>query len=58
MLHVVHRKKNAIKKKPNNHSPSKTITGIFLLISKTVTLRLIYTIIITNQGERELLFGF
>ena len=25
MLHVVHRKKNAIKNKPNNHSPLKTI---------------------------------
>ena len=34
-------KKNAIKKKPKNHSPSKTITGIFLSISKTVTLQLI-----------------
>ena len=34
------------------------IMGIFPSISKTLTLRLIYTIIITNQGERELLFGF
>ena len=50
--------KNALKKKPKNHSPSKIITGIFLSISETVTLRLIYTIIITDQGERELLFGF
>ena len=58
MLYVVHRQKNAIKKKPKNHSPSEMITGMFLLISKTVTLRLINTIIITNQGERELLFGF
>ena len=49
---VVHCQKNAIKKKPKNHSPSKTIMGIFFSISKTVTLRLIYTIIITNQGER------
>ena len=58
MLHVVHRQKNSINKKPKNRSPSKTITGIFISISKIVTLRLIYTIIITNQGEGELLFGF
>ena len=58
MLHVVHGKKNATKKKLKNLFPLKTITGIFLSIWKTVTLRLIYTIIISNQGEQELLFGF
>ena len=34
------------------------MTGIILSISKNVTLRLIYTIIISNEGERKLLFGF
>ena len=62
MLRVVHRQKSAIKKlitrKPKNQSPSKEITGIFLSISRTVMLRLIYTITITNQGEQELFLDF